>query len=96
MMSTNYYVTNLMLSDAIARRYGLNRAAAVKRCAKRTLGQTDDPELIALLRDLMTATVPETIRIIDRCWGGWVAANIRLKTKTGAKPWLNLTMRGLT
>lgn len=78
-MSTDYYVTNLMLADAIARRYGLHRASAVKRCAKRTLAQCDDPHLVSLLKQIMVADVPHTIKVIDRCWGGWRAAQLERK-----------------
>lgn len=79
MTSTDYWVTNLMLADAIARRYGLHRASAVKRCAKRAMQDCDDEVLSGLLRQLMVANVPQTIEVIDRCWGGWKAALLTKK-----------------
>ena len=54
-MSSVADFTNLLLADAMARRYGLNRTAAVQRWARRARVSTKDPKIF------------ETATLIAKC-----------------------------
>ena len=43
-----YWLENILLADGIAKRYGLHRAAAVRRCARRMRDETKSQRLFEL------------------------------------------------
>jgi len=55
LINEHYWLVNLLLSDAIAKRYGLHRAAAVKRCAKRMRDGTKSQRLYDLAQMIIKA-----------------------------------------
>lgn len=50
-----YHVTNLLLADKLAQAYGNNRAAAIKRCARKIRDNTHDCKLHDLARQIVGA-----------------------------------------
>jgi len=48
-----YWMTNLLLADALARRLGNSRHAAINRCARRGRDDAKDPWLADTLKELI-------------------------------------------
>lgn len=55
--SQQYHLTNLLLADAMARRYGNDRVAALQRCARKVRDETHDPHLEAVARKILKTAV---------------------------------------
>lgn len=54
-MSSSYDFINLLLADGIARRCGLNRAAACKRWARRARANTKDAKVYETAKTIISA-----------------------------------------
>lgn len=60
----HYWLTNLLLADAIARHGGLKRHAAVVRCAKRMRDETTSKRLYDLALLIIKATPDKVVGMV--------------------------------
>lgn len=60
-----YLITNLCLADAMARKYAMHRAAAIKRAARRSRDQTTHAHVHADCRRIIKAPDSKTVDIVE-------------------------------
>lgn len=62
--SDYYWLTNLLLADAIAKSAGLNRGAAIDRCARRMRDRTTNQRLTVLARKIIAASPVVKVQMV--------------------------------
>lgn len=61
----HYWVTNLLLAEALAARGGICRGSAVKRCARRMRDETKSEQLYTLATQIIRAPVHKVVRMVE-------------------------------
>lgn len=65
LLDDKYWLENLILADAIAIAAGLNRAAAINRCAKRMRDTAVSPRMRDIARRLLNANDALKIKTVE-------------------------------
>ena len=60
-----YWLTNMMLAGALARKYGLHEAGAIKRCARRLRDSTRSADLHELAQLVLKARDESIVNVIN-------------------------------
>lgn len=61
----HYWVTNLLLADALANRGGICRGSAVKRCARQMRDKTKSEQLYTLATQIIRAPAHKVVRMTE-------------------------------